>query len=137
MEFSTSRRSTRQRRLILDEIKRSKFHPSAEDIYNSVRKKLPRISLGTVYRNLELLCNEGAIFRVDNIDSKRRYDHVDKPHYHVVCLKCEKIEDIYPENYVKWSEEIGKNTDFKISRHDAVFYGICGKCQSQINSKSN
>jgi len=130
MDFSIKRRSTRQRRMILKEVKKSKFHPSAEDVYKLVRKKMPRISLGTVYRNLELLCSEGLIFRLDNIDSKRRYEHIDNPHYHVVCLRCDRVEDIYPDNYGKWNEAMGEYTNFKISHHNAVFYGTCSECQT-------
>jgi len=84
---------TKQRRVILDELRKLKSHPSADELYRRVRRFLPRISLGTVYRNLEVLSQQGVVQKVELGGPQRRYDGDATTHYHVRCVECGRVED--------------------------------------------
>ena len=86
-------RMTPQRRVILEELRRVNDHPAADEIYHRVRKRLPKISLGTVYRNLEVLCELGEIQRLELSGSTKRYDGVPNKHYHIRCVECGRVDD--------------------------------------------
>ncbi|MFT4304643.1 MAG: Fur family transcriptional regulator [Candidatus Woesearchaeota archaeon] len=91
------RRLTIQKIKILDYLKKVKSHPNAEEVYNNVKKELPTITLATVYRNLNLLAEEGIIQRLE-INHEYRYDaHCDN-HQHFICTKSGKVFDIHDEN---------------------------------------
>ncbi|WP_346773642.1 transcriptional repressor [Desulfovibrio sp. ZJ746] len=84
---------TRQRAEILAELRKAKTHPTAEEIHAKVRRALPRISLGTVYRNLELLAQAGEILRLEG-GHGRRFDGDVSPHLHVRCVRCGRVADV-------------------------------------------
>ena len=86
-------RSTNQRQVILEEIKKSNSHPTADDIYESVRKRLPKISLGTIYRNIEILYENGLIEKIGPVSNQMRYDGITKNHYHIRCIRCGRVVD--------------------------------------------
>ncbi|MDE7371172.1 MAG: transcriptional repressor, partial [Desulfovibrio sp.] len=86
-------RMTRQRAEILAELRKAKTHPTAEEIHAKVRRALPRISLGTVYRNLELLAQAGEILRLEG-GHGRRFDGDVSPHLHVRCVRCGRVADV-------------------------------------------
>jgi len=86
-------RMTRQRRTIMDVLENGKDHPPADEIYKRVRRRLPRISLGTVYRNLDLLAEHGMIRKLEFAGSQRRFDGKTDNHYHVRCTACGRVED--------------------------------------------
>ena len=119
---------SKQRELILEYLKSVDTHPTAEMVYNALRKECPNISLGTVYRNLEKLYSNGDIIKLNLPISKERFDGNTEKHYHGVCKKCGCIEDIF----VKYDENIDKNIskeyDFKVLSHDIIFNIICSKC---------
>ncbi len=124
-------RMTRQRRIILETVKGLKTHPTADEVFGLVRKRLPRISLGTVYRNLELLTEQGAIHKLDTAGQQKRFDGDITPHSHVKCIKCGKIDDLYfelPKPSAAWAEE----TDFKILEYKVELLGICPDCQKKM-----
>ena len=83
-------RMTRQRQVILEELRATDQHPSADDLYGRVKRKLPRISLGTVYRNLEILTELGEIQMIGLAGSLKRFDGIPHNHYHMRCLHCER-----------------------------------------------
>ena len=80
--------------MILEELRLCKNHPGADEVYLRVRERLPRISLGTVYRNLELMAARGIIRRLDMSSRQKRFDPVIEQHCHFRCSACGKIEDI-------------------------------------------
>ena len=126
-------RMTRQRRIILEELRKTKSHPCAEDIYFRVRERLPHISLGTVYRNLEILSNLGLIKKISFSTNQMHYDGNLDEHYHISCIVCNRIDDI--------PADVVKNVDFCIPaienytvlEHSVHFYGICKSCSSNEN----
>lgn len=87
------RRHTRQRAVILNELRKVKTHPTADAIYRMVRKRLPSISFGTVYRNLSLLRDGGDILELTCGKYRCRYDGDNREHYHFICLECENVFD--------------------------------------------
>src|SRR3990167_3323016 len=88
------RRKSRQRQIILDELKKLKTHPRADFLFKIVRNKLPNISFGTVYRNLNLLRDRGEVLELTCGKHSCRYDGTVTNHYHFFCLKCERVFDL-------------------------------------------
>ena len=119
---------TRQRQVILEELRKVNTHPSADQVYAMVRKRLPRISLGTVYRNLEILSKSGEIQKLELGCSLNRFDGVADDHYHFRCLDCDRVIDAPPDFDVYIRYELKENIDFKFIGHKLEFIGICPAC---------
>ncbi|MBU4525978.1 MAG: transcriptional repressor [Desulfomicrobium sp.] len=122
-------RLTNQRRMILEELKSVTTHPTADEIYGMVRQKLPRISLGTVYRNLEVLSSLGLVRKLENAAGQKRFDGDVSPHHHIRCDTCGKVGDIFDAPDVS-GIELGVSTDFQITGLSLEFSGICPQCLS-------
>jgi Fur family ferric uptake transcriptional regulator len=121
-------RMTRQRKVILEELRKLNTHPSADEIYEVVRHRLPRISLGTVYRNLEVLSELGEIQKLELSGLLKRFDWNTKKHYHIRCVRCSRVDDapIAPLN--KLDNELYGATVFEIIGHNLEFTGLCPEC---------
>ncbi len=124
-------RLTNQKQTILDYIKSVHTHPTAEEVYFAVKKKLPRISLGTVYRNLEKFAQDGMILEIKG--EIKRFDGDVCEHQHFICEQCGKVFDIFGGRFGLKSisrkiEKIGQAKHYQF-----YVYGICKKCQ--INNK--
>ena len=130
-------RLTRQREVILEEVRKARNHPTADEIYEHVRKTLPHISLGTVYRNLDVLSEFGLIKKIEPDFPQMRFDGITKDHYHMTCLNCGMIEDapIEPsKNSLKNLENaLGNLTKHGIFGHKLEFIGLCSKCREKAN----
>lgn len=122
-------RMTHQRKAVLDVVQRLKSHPTVDEVYDQVREILPHVSLATVYRNLELLAENGLIRKLDHVGSRKRFDHNAHSHYHVRCTKCQKVEDVPVEPLRQLEYDLSKITGFKIVNHELMFFGICPTCQ--------
>jgi Fur family transcriptional regulator, ferric uptake regulator len=120
---------TIQRRMILEELRSSRSHPTADEIYERVRRRLPRISLGTIYRNLEALASQGAIQRLELSGVQRRFDHEPTPHYHVRCLECGSLQDVHLRSGTTLGDLVEESCDFVILAARLEFQGICPKCR--------
>jgi Fe2+ or Zn2+ uptake regulation protein len=127
-------RMTRQRKIILEELQKVNTHPSADEIYEMVRLRLPRISLGTVYRNLEILSELGKIQKLQLSGALKRFDWDTSKHYHIRCVRCNRVDDapIAPLNQIE--DELYESTVFEIIGHNLEFVGLCPEC-SKKNSK--
>lgn len=121
-------RLTSQRKLILDYLRSVKTHPSAEDIYHEVKKKLPRISLGTVYRNLEIFKEKGEIKEI--ISEVRKFNGDLSDHHHFICEKCHKIFDVNLNSHYYKKKKI-KDIGI-IKNYQVYFWGLCQKCLKRI-----
>jgi Fur family ferric uptake transcriptional regulator len=119
---------TEQRRVILKELRRCNDHPSADELYERVRARLPRISLGTVYRNLEILSELGEIQKLELSGSLKRFDGIPTKHYHIRCIDCDRVDDapIAPLNRIE--NELYGATVFEIIGHNLEFTGLCPAC---------
>ena len=135
VESDKKTRMTRQRRIILEEIRRNNNHPAADEVYERVRKRLPRISLGTVYRNLDVLCELGEIQRLELSGATKRYDGIAKKHYHIRCVNCNRVDDapIAPLNELE--DDLYGTTVYEIIGHNLEFTGLCPHCSSQQNQR--
>ncbi len=126
-------RYSMQRELILAEVLQRKDHPDAEAIYQSVKKTCPAISLGTVYRNLNLLVKDGKIRRV--VMDREIFDSTLKPHYHMRCVKCGSVFDVDIPYLTEIEAQAHKGSGFVVLSHDVKFFGVCKHCMDNVQSK--
>ncbi len=126
------KRNTIQKKVLLDELKRSKKHPTAHELYDIIRVKMPTISLGTIYRNLEILSNEGVIKKIRHTDKKKRYDAITDEHYHINCSICGKIEDLTYDVCEDIEKKLEIKTDYEIKDCSLLFEGICPDCKNKM-----
>lgn len=117
---------TSQRMAILEFLRDNKTHPSAEDIYKSVKEKTPHVSLATVYNTLEMLERLGLISELTIKSKKRRYDPNTLLHHHFMCLKCNRVIDINETININMVEQISNS--FTIVNYEIDLYGYCDKC---------
>jgi Fe2+ or Zn2+ uptake regulation protein len=117
-------RLTNQKRVILEYLKSTKSHPCAKEVYLEVKKKLPQISLGTVYRILNQLKEKGEVREI--LTEVSHFDGDLTPHSHFVCQKCKKIFDVFKEipELKNKKLKVGKIKDYQV-----IFYGFCKKCK--------
>jgi Fur family ferric uptake transcriptional regulator len=120
---------TRQRRVIVEELRKLNTHPGAADLYEVVRKRLPRISLGTVYRNLELLAEAGIIQKLETAGTQKRFDGKVENHYHVRCVQCGQVDDLPVPLFGDIEDSLRGLSDYKILSHRLEFQGICPSCR--------
>ena len=127
-ELDSNMRLTSQRQVIFEELIKVKSHPTANEVYDMVRKRLPRIGLGTVYRNLNLLAELGIIRRLEVGGEQKLFDGDISPHYHVSCIKCNRVDDIFIKMDRGLEKSAASCCDYKILDHHVQFSGICSKC---------
>ena len=123
-------RMTKQRRVILETLRRTKSHPTADEVYEKVRERMPKISLGTVYRNLQILGEMGAVKVISVGGTQRRFDGTVENHYHVRCLQCGRVADMSIDPDGTLEKAAQKASDFKITGHHLEFIGLCPGCRS-------
>lgn len=128
-------RMTKQRRLILEELRKKNDHPTADLIYDRVRKQLPRISLGTVYRNLEILTALGEIQTLELSGSQKRYDGIPEKHYHIRCLHCGRLDDAPIAPLSRLEDELYEATVYTIMGHRLEFMGLCPDCSKNEEAR--
>ena len=124
-------RSTRQREAVLRAALASGEHPTADMIYAAVRRELPRVSLGTVYRNLQRLVAEGRISLTplqDTGERSARFDPETRPHDHFVCQRCKRIHDVEREGSGAVDLRRLEREGFQVTSHTLAVYGICPRC---------
>lgn len=124
-------RHSEQRELIYGILKESCAHPTADGVFEEARKIMPDISLGTVYRNLKLLAEEGKIETLETMDKSVHYDGDISSHGHFICTHCGKIYDIFEQ---KGLPEALKTGGFTVDNQKNVFYGICPECNKKIKN---
>lgn len=123
---------SRQRQAIVDYLCSTKEHPTADTVYSHVRELYPNVSLGTVYRNLNLLADEGDILRLTCGDGSDRFDGNPMPHYHFLCNGCKRVLDLElePMNHI----DILANASFEgeVEGHTVLFHGKCPDCKAKL-----
>jgi len=123
------RRNTRQREIILEELRKVKSHPAANEVFRIVRRRIPNISFSTVYRNLNLLRDDGYVLELTCGKYSCRYDGTVSNHYHFYCLKCKRVFDIEGPVLKDMDKGVSKKTNFKVIYHRMDFYGYCKGCK--------
>lgn len=121
---------SRKRDKILEYVKSVRSHPTAETIYNEMRKQNPNISLGTVYRNLDKLVNNKKVLRIKIANSKDRFDGNTFIHYHAICISCNKVFDIPNlKSLQNVDNEVSSILGGEVLSHDLIFNTICSSCK--------
>lgn len=122
-------KANRYRLELLDYMKHSREHASADTIYHRLSSKYPDISFATVYNNLNLFYDRKLVRRFFTPEREARYDFAGMPHHHFVCEKCAAVEDIPSESVnLTLSQELTRH--LKIQSTETVFYGVCPTCQA-------
>ena len=129
-------RNTRQRAVVLEELRKVTSHPTAAELYEMVRKRLLKISLGTVYRNLEILTRAGQIQKLTLGPGEARFDGDPAPHYHVRCVHCRRTDDLYgiPTDLV--DKDLTEVDGYRILGHRLEFVGVCPHCRSSRDAEN-
>ncbi len=126
--METVRRNSKKRQAIYDALCSTKLHPSAEQLYIKLKREIPDLSLGTVYRNLGMLLSDGLIIKVANVGGEERYDADTRPHSHFICSCCGSVTDYDADididilaSYPLVERAVGG----RVSAHSLSFYGLC------------
>lgn len=122
---------SRKREAVLDVLRGTTSHPTADWIYEKVKKEIPEISLGTVYRNLAVFKEEGLIISVGVVDGQERFDADISEHTHFVCTSCGDVIDISSVLDPTLNETIARDNDVDIDFRQLNFYGKCGNCRDK------
>ena len=125
------RRNTIQKALILRAVCDLKRHLTADEVYEFVKRDHPSIGKGTVYRNLAILTEEGAIRKVEVPDGSDRFDFTLKNHYHVRCVKCGEVFDVDMDEIPDLQKKIHDTHGMEFLTYDIFFKGICQECRAQ------
>ncbi|PWL57902.1 Fur family transcriptional regulator [Merdimmobilis hominis] len=122
------RRFSRQRQMVLDVVKNRTKHPTADKVYEILKKDHPEISLGTVYRNLNLLAEMGEISRVETSSVKDHFDGNQHPHAHFVCRKCGGVFDLNLDISQLLQSAKGVEGSFQVEDCKVLVQGVCEDC---------
>lgn len=120
---------SRQRELVREAVEQSDRHPTADAVYQEVRKKEPTISLATVYRNLNQLVENHMIQRILVPGDSDHFDRTMEHHEHMICRRCGCIVDIWPKQPLV--EQFQSFPDVNITDYQLVLYGLCRDCAEQ------
>ena len=127
-----SRKSVK-RDIILKAVKSTGLHPDAEWVYQQVKKEIPSVSLGTVYRNLKLLAEKGCIMQLGIDNGPSRFDGRTDMHHHLKCEKCGCVADIDCSLNSEMTGKIEKENDIEIKGYFMIFYGLCSRCREEAS----
>ena len=125
---------SRQRESIKQYLASTKEHPTADMVYMHVKEDYPNISLGTVYRNLAQLAENGDILKISTSANKEHFDGFVHRHFHFVCNKCDKIYDVDLDGMDEIKNQAAEKLNADIEDYSLIFYGICENCSSKKNN---
>jgi len=137
MSPTKRRRHTPQRQVILDELHALHTHPTAAELYALVRQRLPRISLGTVYRNLEVLCEDGLARKLTLAGRDTRYDGQVHCHDHVRCTGCGVVRDLPPGAVATRPALPAETAGFAIEGYRLEYLGLCPACRAAAAARES
>ncbi len=124
-------RMTQQRRVILETLRILRTHPTADEVYAVVRRRLPRISLGTVYRNLDELTRCGLIRKLDMGGAPARFDGDTAAHCHIRCLRCVRLDDVSVKSAKVHLQAVSHATGYQVFGYRLEFEGLCPECRTK------
>jgi len=124
---------SKQRDKILDILQNTDSHPTADWIHKQVKSEFSTLSLGTVYRNLKILKEQGKIYEVNFGNGFNRFDANMKPHHHLICDKCGRIMDIEIPMAEEIYKQVTERTGFVIDSHRVEFHGLCSECKKVVS----
>jgi len=131
MDGQHKTRSSKQRRVILETLQGVTSHPTADELFAMVREKLPQVSLGTVYRNLEMLSETGQIQKLELAGVQRHYDGEASPHLHIRCAECDRVADVHDVDGPNLDSVFPKTTGngFHVTGYRLELSGLCPHCR--------
>lgn len=130
--METLRKHSKQREAILNTIRSTNAHPSAEWVYSKLKPQYPKLSLATVYRNIALFKEQGDIISVGTVHGQERYDGKTTEHAHVICTQCGCIVDLHTDLHIQTAEILSLcPEEFIISGCELTFYGLCPDCRKE------
>lgn len=124
-------RKSKQRNKILEILKNTKTHPTADWIYDKLKEDFPKLSIGNVYRNLNILVEQRLIRRIDFGSTFDRFDAVRTPHYHFVCEQCGAVIDLDLSYDDQLNQKAMESSGYRVHNHKIHFYGLCDKCKNK------
>ncbi|MCM8803740.1 MAG: transcriptional repressor [Candidatus Omnitrophica bacterium] len=125
------RRNTKQRKAILEELKKLKTHPTSYTLFRILKRKFPKISLGTIYRNLNILKEEGKILELTGGKYGCHYDGCTEQHYHFFCIGCNNVFDLEIPVFKGLDKKVSKKGGIEVKYHRLDFYGYCQNCKKK------
>ena len=128
---------SRQREAIKNNVANRKDHPTADMVFNDIRKIFPNISLGTVYRNLALLCEQGEVQKICTSDGLQHFDWDVSQHDHFVCKRCGCVTDMQLIDAFDLKEYVSSHFDGTIESCQVTFYGLCRDCSGESAEDGN
>jgi len=126
-----ARRCSVQRQLLQRIIEQSRDHPTALVVFEKARAQMPTISLGTVYRNLQLLVDQGVLLERKNGNQPARYEANRQRHYHISCVECGALEDLSVPYQEVLDRRVQRMVRYRLQEHRMEFYGVCPRCQER------
>lgn len=130
-------RNTKQRKLILDNLRQRRDHPTAEGVYESLHREQAPVSLATVYRNLARLSEEGLILSLPDLGEGRRFDGQTAPHHHFFCSSCGRVFDLEFELPSSLKESVFRKIPGEVTQLQLQLHGICNQCLAQKDTGGN
>lgn len=121
---------TTQKQAIFDWLLGVKTHPTAEEVYQGVKQKMPNIGVATVYRNLDKLAKEGKIRELDIGENKKRYDADISSHQHFICTSCGRVTDMYLSDLLNVAKIVKKVQCHEVEDYTLELRGTCAKCKN-------
>lgn len=131
MAEEKQKRMTKQKRVVYEVLSSTKSHPTADWIYQQARREVPDISLGTIYRNLQVLLMERRICELNYGKGQSRFDANPMPHYHFVCEECGQVID-FPEAGPNISSQLLSQAPGQVHTYRLECYGVCDKCMDSV-----
>jgi Fur family ferric uptake transcriptional regulator len=122
---------TRQRQVILEALQAVHTHPTGDEVYRLARRRLPHISLGTVYRNLEILSEAGLIRKLELGGTARRFDARTSEHHHIRCLRCGTVADVRVELRPGLEQAVEQESGYTVVEHRLELVGYCPQCKER------
>lgn len=125
-----------QREVILDYVKRHAVHPTADMVYSALKGEYPNLSMGTVYRNLNLLSDLGELMKIRIADGSDRFDGRTDEHYHMVCEKCARVYDLELPQLAEEIGDIAAQSGHTLTRVMLTLTGECEKCKKSAEKNA-
>ncbi|MBN2103367.1 transcriptional repressor [bacterium] len=131
MNSGTSYRQSRQRRRILQLLKETHTHPTVDWMYQQLKPEFPKLSLGTIYRNLSILTEQGLVNKIKSGSTFDRFEANTGTHYHFICESCGCMQDLEMPVRKDLNDEARQFTNFDVQKHQIHFFGLCSDCRSK------
>lgn len=129
-------RYSHQRERIFRAVVESCEHPTANMVYEQLKTDMPRLSLGTVYRNLNQLADAGRLKKIPLADGSCRFDKTKEAHSHIVCELCGSVADVHLPSFRAFEQAIEAETDFLLRSYDVVLRGVCRRCKQELEQSA-